>query len=313
MKAMGESIMKKLLSAIDRIFEPARNLWEKKSTHRRITGLLAVLFIIALLVIELNRQGLLPGFLAAQVPVNHYMAINLAFTCLLILEVIGLIFTLPSSMSRALGKQIEILSLIFLRSCFKELALLPEPVTVDHHMEVLWHILSYGAGAITIFALLGIYTRMLQQFDPTSKPRIGTSLYNFVTTKKAVALVMLFIFCAMGAWNGWLLFSGQPTFDFFQYFYTVLIFNDILLVLIAHSFLPEFRSIFRNSGYALATLLIRLALTAPVYYNVLIGISSAVFAIILTWIYNSFYRPSSLKPDNPSSSSIQEATDSQAT
>ncbi len=283
------------MSAINRIFDPLNQLWEKKSTHRLISGLLAVLFILALLVIELNRQGLLSGFLAARVPVNHYLAINLAFLFLLILEVISLIFTLPSSMSRALSKQIEILSLIFLRNSFKELALLPEPVTVDKHIEVLWHILSYGAGAITIFALLGIYSRMLQPFDDTLKP--GTSLYNFVTTKKAISLVMLFIFCAMGAWNGWLLFSGRPTFHFFQYFFTVLIFNDILLVLIAHCFLPEFRAIFRNSGYALATLLIRLSLTAPVYYNVLIGISSAAFAIILTWIYNTFYRPSSLNTD----------------
>ena len=72
-------------------------------------------------------------------------------------------------------------------------------------------------------------------------------------------------------------------------FYTILIFSDILLVLIAQSFLPEFPAVFRNSGYALATLLIRLSLTAPAYYNVLIGLSSVVLAVLLTLVYNKFY------------------------
>lgn len=74
---------------------------------------------------------------------------------------------------------------------------------------------------------------------------------------------MLIIFLVMGGFNGWLLLTGKELFHFFQNFYTVLIFSDILLVLIAQCFQPGFRAVFRNSGYALATLLIRLALTAP--------------------------------------------------
>ncbi|MBU0909011.1 MAG: hypothetical protein KJ717_05535, partial [Proteobacteria bacterium] len=68
-----------------------------------------------------------------------------------------------------------------------------------------------------------------------------------------------------------------------------LIFCDILLVLISQCFQPGFRAVFRNSGYALATLLIRLALTAPPFFNVMIGVVSAIFALFLTLVYDKFY------------------------
>ena len=276
-----------ILNIFTRIFDPVRQFWTRESTHKTVSGILVLTFLLALGTIELNRQGLLPDTLGERIPKSHYMAINLAFTLVLILEVLGMIFTLPGSLSRALGKQFEILALIFLRNAFKELAVLPEPISLSHHHEVLWHILSYGFGAIAIFALLGIYGRMLKKLDETLVP--GPSLDRFIAAKKAVALVMLAIFCGMGLYNGQLFLTGKPVFHFFQYFYTTLIFSDILLVLIAQSFLPEFPAVFRNSGYALATLLIRLSLTAPAYYDVLIGLSSVVLAVLLTLVYNQFY------------------------
>ena len=276
-----------ILNIFTRIFDPARQFWEKEATHKAVSGMLVLAFLLALGAIELNRQGLLPKSLGDTIPQSHYMAINLAFTLVLILEVLSMIFTLPGSLSRALGKQFEILALIFLRNAFKELAVLPEPISLSHHHEVLWHILSYGFGAVAIFALLGIYAGMLKKIDETLTS--GPSLDRFIAAKKAVVLIMLAIFCGMGLYNGQLFFSGKPVFHFFQYFYTVLIFSDILMVLIAQAFLPEFPAIFRNSGYALATLLIRISLTAPAYYNVLIGLSSVILAVLLTLVYNQFY------------------------
>jgi len=279
--------MDPILKIFTTIFDFIRDFWKKETTHKTVSGLLVLIFLLALGAIELNRQGFLPGGIGNKIPQNHYMAINLAFTLVLILEVMDMIFTLPSSMSKALGKQFQILALIFLRSAFKELYLLPEPISLSHHHEVLWHILSYGFGAIAIFALLGLYTTLLKKLEDTLAP--SPSLYRFIAAKKAVALVMLFIFCGMGFYNGKLFLTGLPVFHFFQYFYTTLIFSDILLVLIAQSFLPEFPAVFRNSGYALATLLIRISLTAEAYYNVLIGLSSVLLAVLITLVYNQFY------------------------
>lgn len=288
--------MDRFVYRVNSIFDPLNRFWEKETTHQWASGTLIIIFIFSLVAIELNRLGVLPAYMAAKIPCNHYLAINIAFTLVLIIEVISLIFTLPCSISRALGKQFEILALIFLRSSFKELAVLPEPVTVTGHMDVLSRILADGAGAIAIFALLGVYTKLLRRLDDTLKP--GISLSRFVASKKVVAIAILLVFLGMGIVNGWLLITGQETFHFFQNFYTVLIFSDVLLVLIAQFFLPEFRAIFRNAGYAMATLLIRFALTAPSFYNVLIGITSVLFAVLLTLTYNAFYTSQPLQGRN---------------
>ncbi len=270
------------------LFDPLHFFWEKEETQQKVAGILVIIFLAALAVIELNRQHLLPSPLDVFIPLNHYKSISLAFTLVLILEVISLIFTLPCSISKALGKQFEILALIFLRGAFKQLEALPEPISIEGHLDVLWSILATGGGAIAIFALLGVYAIMLAKTE--DKTRKSSSLFRFVAAKKIVSLILLAIFILMGCYNGWFFFTGQETFHFFQDFYTLLIFSDILLVLIAQCFMPEFKAIFRNSGYTLATLLIRLSLTAPRYYDIIIGVSSALFALSLTVVYNKFYR-----------------------
>jgi len=269
------------------LFDPLHHYWEHDRTQRAVAGALVIVFILALGIIECKRQGWLPEPYASMVPTSHYMAINLAFTLVLILEVISLIFTLPCSVSKAVGKQFEILALILLRSAFKTLADFPEPIAITGHEQELWIIITDGGGAIAIFALLGVYTLLRRKLDETITG--GPILFKFVAAKKLLALCMLVIFTGMGLKNGMLILSGQKPFNFFQSFYTVLIFSDIMLVLIAQRFLPQFSAVFRNSGFALATLLIRLALTAPPFYNVAIGIGAAVFACLLTLVYNTFY------------------------
>ena len=273
------------------LFDPLHNFWENDRTQRTVAGILVFVFMFALAAIEMKRQGFISGGLAERIPSSHYMAISLAFTLVLILEVVSLIFTLPCSISKAVGKQFEILALILLRSAFKALADFPEPITITGHEQELWIILTDGGGAVAIFALLGVYRLLQGKLEETIKG--GPTLFRFVAAKKMVALVILSIFVVMGVNNMINMLHGGTSHHFFLNFYTVLIFSDIMLVLIAQRFLPEFRAVFRNSGFALATLLIRLALTAPPYYNVAIGIGAAVFACLLTLTYNVFYSRSS--------------------
>jgi len=105
--------MDRIFNSATGIFDPLHNFWENNATQRVVAGILVLIFLLALGTIELNRQKLLPFPLSASIPVTHYMAINLALTLVLIIEVVSLIFTLPCSISKALGKQFEILVLIF--------------------------------------------------------------------------------------------------------------------------------------------------------------------------------------------------------
>ncbi|MGE4291326.1 MAG: hypothetical protein AB7E32_03855 [Desulfovibrio sp.] len=285
--------MNRLFTLATFLFDPLHYHWEKETTQKTVAGLLVALFLLALGVIELNRNGWAPSWLGWFPYTSHFEAVNLAFGFVLVLEVISLIFTLPCSISKAVGKQFEILALILMRGTFKQLAYFPEPIHVVGNEDLVLRIAADGGGALLIFALLGAY-RLLQRPDEEFKK--GEAIFHFVSAKKVVALGLLGIFIGLSIQHGVLHLMGKPTPEFFPAFYTVLVFSDILLVLIAQHFLPHFRAVFRNSGFALATLFIRLALTAPVYYNAVLGVGAAVYALLLTLVYNTFYAPKRNRP-----------------
>ncbi len=93
----------------------------------------------------------------------------------------------------------------------------------------------------------------------------------------------------MGIDNTISILTGKPHADFFHGFYTLLILTDILVVLISQCYQPSFYAIFRNSGFALSTLIIRFALAAPPFYNVLLGLAAALFAILLTLVSRTLF------------------------
>ncbi len=279
--------MTSLYDRITYLFDPLHHLWEHEKMHRKISFGLVLFFLFSIISIELNRRNLLPGSVISLVPRNHFFAVQAAFTVVLILEVISLVFTIPCSFSRSVGKQFEILALILMRNAFKELSYFPEPITFLGNQQAVLNILSDGFGSLLIFALLGYYY-MIQARTSDEKMQ-PTDLYYFVAAKKGIALILLLIFTLMGINSGIAKLSGAPDADFLHGFYTLLILTDILVVLISQCFQPSFYAVFRNSGFALSTLIIRIALAAPPFFNSLLGIAAALFAILLTMVSHSLF------------------------
>lgn len=278
--------MNRALFLLVKGFDKAQAAFEAEITRSRIGKGLILYFLVALSLIELNILGLLPEPLASQISKNSFHAVTQTFTLVLVLEVVDLVFSLPRSTSRAVAKQFEILALILLRNAFKELTYLPVPIEVMGHTDVLLRIGMNGAGALSVFVLLGAY-KYAQRCAPRHwAPEI---LAKFITAKKMVSLLVLAAFALMGVMNVYLLARGLPTFDLFHDFYTLLIFTDILIVLIAQRYMPEFHAIFRNSGFALSTVFIRMALTADTMLSVIMGVGAMVFALGLTFASNRFY------------------------
>lgn len=280
--------MNTIFEKITFIFDPLHHLWEHERMHRKISLFLVIFFLVGLFCIEMKRLGLMAEPLAAFIPRSHFSAIEAAFTVVLILEVISLIFTLPCSFSRSVGKQFELLALILMRNAFKELSHFPEPISYHGNEEAILRILSDGFGALLIFSLLGLYYMIQDKKQEESmKP---TDLFSFVSAKKGLALLLLAAFGYMGFRSAWLSFSGIQHNDFLHDFYTLLILADVLIVLLSQCFQPGFYAVFRNSGYALSTMIIRIALAAPPFFNVLLGLAAAVFTILLNVISRKFFK-----------------------
>ncbi len=263
--------------------------WESRPVQRALANGLVAVFVGALVLIEFRRRGWLPEAIAPWVPTNHFDAVQLAFTLLLGIEVIGLVFGLSGSTANTMGKQFEILSIILLRQSLKELVNFPEPIYWDAVRDVIPRMAADATAAVLVFFLVGVFYRLQRG---TESQLSEEERANLAASKEVVALVLLVVFAALaleqvGAMPG--VRPAPPTQRaeyFFEQFYTVLIFADILVVLLAlrHSFAYDL--VLRNSGFAAATVLIRLALTAPPFINGALGIGATLLAIGLTWAYN---------------------------
>jgi hypothetical protein len=282
--------MDKLYERITWVFDAFHKFYESEKVHSRISGLLVIFFVLSLFVIELNRWGLLPEPWGTVVPSNYFYAIIWAFTVILVLEIISLIFVIPCSFSRSVGKQFLILALILMRNAFKELSYFDEPVTFYGNEEAILRIVCDGFGAVIIFALLGVFYLVQNRYGDAGDRKVD-NLYQFVAAKKGVALCLLFSFIVMGGLTGYKFATGYPYIYFFNDFYTLLIITDILLVLVAQRYNHSPYAMFRNSGFALCTMIIRLALVAPAYYNVLMGVSAVLLAIGLTLVSQILFPP----------------------
>lgn len=272
--------MNRIAAGIDRLYDTIYNMWESRLNKKIICIFLVLVYLISLFVIEAARFKLLPESIAVKLPQNHFYAITFAFTMLLYFEVIDLVFSITKSFSRSVGKQFEIFSLILLRQSFKEFQSIKQPVIWEKTPDIFLHILSDAGSALIIFAILAVFYKLLRH-QPFIKDDEESNV--FIGTKKAISLTLLIVFNVTGIFY---LFGIHVEGDYFATFYTVLVFSDILIVLISLYYSDEYAVVFRNSGFALSTVLLRIALTAPIYFNALIGVFSALYILMIIFIYN---------------------------
>lgn len=276
-----------LLKHISTVFDGVQSYWDGHLFRSIVAASLLLLYILSLVTIEIGRRGLLPDQLLALMPRSHYAAISIAFTFLLYMELVDLVFGLAKSVSHSVGKQFEIFSLILLRQSFKDFSDLPEPLHWPASSETVLHILSSAGGALLIFAILVFFYRMLLHTPITIDEKEN---FTFISTKKAISLLLLTIFILLGIYYLLNPFKIDANHNFFATFYTIMVFCDILIVLVSLRFSRAYPVVFRNSGFALATVVLRLGLAAPAYYNAGLGVGAALYILGLNAVYNTFDR-----------------------
>jgi len=277
-----------MLSLAARLTDWLEHFWEETIMKRTAGSILVFAYLLMILVLEVNRQGQLelisPG-LADFLPTNHFFAVEIAFTLLLFTEVVSLIFGLTRSFSRSIGIQVEILCLILLRDTFKQFTKFSEPIEWAEVSGAVGPMIADATGALLIFVILGAYYRV-QRHKPITDDEVDQ--IAFIKSKKLIALGLVGIFTFIGVFDLYRLFTGGETYPFFETFYTILIFTDVLMVLLSLRYSTRFAVTFRNFGYAVVTVFIRLALIAPNPLNVALGVGTAFFALGVALAYNQY-------------------------
>ncbi|MEO1516936.1 MAG: hypothetical protein AAFV95_18075 [Bacteroidota bacterium] len=277
-------LSKFVLPVASRAFDLLAKIWNEHRTHTNISRLLVYAFIIGLIIAELAGRELLPFEHKIH---NHFFAVELAFTLLLLTELLALIFVMPNSVGVSVGKQLEILSLILIRSAFKEFSQFEEPVIWDNLDGPVLKMVADAFGSLIIFIIIGVYYKTQKRIRLTESEEEHQQFKDF---KKLVSILLLLAFTSIGIFDLWSFFQKGSYISSFNTFYTVLIFSDILIVLIAMRYTLEYPKIFRYSAFVLTTVLIRISLTAPPYVNAALGITASLFLLAMTLAFNYFLR-----------------------
>lgn len=203
------------------------------------------------------------------------------FSVILIAEVYLLIYYLPTSFARSLGKQIEIVALIEIRSVFKNLE---DTSTWPWEAAFFPHMLS----ALALGGMLVLFYHLL----PRRVARLEESeLKKFVRFKMGMAglLTMFFIGLSVYSIGNWLwewitypeALHADLNSVFYNEFFTALILVDVLLLVVSFKYLDDFGFVLRNSGFVVATILLRRALSIGAWYAFSYEMTAVFLAVIM--------------------------------
>ena len=207
------------------------------------------------------------------------------FSILLAYEIYELIRTIPNSFSSAVGKQYEIATLLVVRDILKRLSAinLSDDWKIDDDLGLL---LVECCAFLALFYTSLTYYNISNNMDMNIK--ISDHVSSFVSTKKAIANVMLlsFIIIAIMSLTGWLSSAMQGGGSvnreiFFLDFFTFLILADILILLMSYWFYTDFGNLARNTGFVLSTVIIRVAISTTGVSSMILFTLSGFLGIML--------------------------------
>ena len=270
--------MNKILAAWIIVYDNFENRWVKFQKSKVISNTIIIFFFIGIVVSVLSHYKIISA------SVGKFFAIELAFSVLLLSEIFDLVFILSHSVADSVGKQFEIVSLILLRNSFKELGHLPDAIRWDvTTLLELMPLIADALGAVIIFLITVLFYRAQRHLQITSN---DIEKGKFFFQKKLIASILLIIFFSLAIYMFITFITKGQIINIFNFYYTALIFSDILILIISLRYSNLYIHLFRYSSFALATVIIRISLSAPKYFNVLLSIAAGLFVLLVSNIYN---------------------------
>jgi hypothetical protein len=262
-------------------------------------------FVVHLLLIFLSRTLAQPPLIVAAAGRNYLAAISTPFNFILFYEVLTLIAALPASTTRSIASQFEIVSLIFIRDVFRDIARASDLVT-DHRLggDTLPLFLDMWSGFF-MYLLVAVFRHVGERRARASlKSLPSRETLRFIRQKKAIAAGLAVLLLAMAAWNlsifvygiGNSLLTGQAilegTTTFYNDVFTVMIFTDVLVLILSLVVSGQYEMVFRNAAFVVSIILIRLALTEGYPYGAPLAVGAMIFGILTLLVYNYHVRVS---------------------
>ena len=286
--------MNKILTFFDTLFEHIFSDKNQKKIERVTLWLSIIGFITHLLLIFSKRFELFHTPFEARLLDDPISAIYTPFSIILVYEIYLLIMYLPRSFTTAVSKQFEIISLILIRRIFGDIPKIK--------LDVNW--IENAANRQLIYDLIGVLILyfLIYQFNKhqnkITKKELSISLKRFVSSKRAVSLILLPVLIFTSIYTAFTWISGLflasmkesilPDINsvFYNEFFTILILADVFILLLSFQYTERYSQLIRNTGFVICTILIRLSFGTYGLTNILLIISSVLFGLLILRIYH---------------------------
>ncbi len=292
---MLSSIRRRLAAIFDALESPPVRAW----FERIIVAGAALGFLVHLAVIGAARLlPDLPRTLFAGLDESPLHAVYTPFSVILFYEVVLLVFTLAASHTGEIAKQYQIVSLIVVRRVFKDIGSFSELENWLAEPEAVKAVLLDMAGAVLMFLIVTGFT-LLRHVMP--KTAIHRDLQGFIQLKKAVAVLLLVVLAALATINlaSWLgLITALPgalapppadaDLFFFPRFFEFMIFTDVFLLIVSLAYYDRYEHVFRNAGFVISTVLLRVSLSTPKPYDLLLALTAMLYGLAVLGVFNCF-------------------------
>jgi len=289
------SIRRLLAAVFDRLDSPTVRTW----LERVVVAAAAIGFLVHLAVIGVAR--LFPGLpqtLFAGLDESPLHAVYTPFSVILFYEVVLLVFALAASHTGEIAKQYQIVSLIVVRRVFKDIGSFSNLENWLAEPEAVRAVLLDMAGAVLMFLIVTGFT-FLRHVTP--KTPVHRDLQGFIQLKKSVAVLLLVVLVALATLNlaNWLgLVRGLPAalaappadvdLFFFPRFFEFMIFTDVFLLIVSLAYHDRYEYVFRNAGFVISTVLLRVSLSTPKPYDLLLGLTAMLYGLAVLGVFACF-------------------------
>ena len=289
------SIRRRLAAVFDALdSHPVRSWLERLVVTAAAGG-----FLVHLAVIGIARLFPdLPQTLFEGIDESPLHAVYTPFSVILFYEVVLLVFALAASHTGEIATQYQIISLIVVRGVFKDIGgfdnlenWLAEPAAVRA-------VLFDMAGAVLMFLIVTGFT-LLRHVTP--KMRTHRDLEAFIQLKKAVAVLLLVVLVTLAAvnlasWAGLVerlpALLAPPPIDvdlfFFPRFFEFMIFTDVFILIVSLAYYDRYEYVFRNAGFVISTVLLRVSLSTPKPYDVVLALIAMLYGLAVLGVFACF-------------------------
>jgi hypothetical protein len=285
-----------LVRAHDRIFsEDNKSLLKRLAIKLSIAG-----FAIHLVLVFLSRELSHPPLIISSVGRNYLSTIATPFSFILFYEVLTLIAALPASTTQSIANQFEVVSLIFIRDVFKDIAAASQDGWHHEQFHQALPLFLDMCSGLAMFLLVAIFQYVaLKRGKRAGTDELSSGVKKFIAQKKLVAIGLTVLLLSMAVYNlgivivhsYWSLLAGrsitsEPNAFYYNDVFTVMIFTDVLILILSLGVSGRYEMVFRNAAFVLSIILLRFSLTEDHPYGAPLALFAMVFGILTLLVFN---------------------------